>query len=326
MAYPRHVHVPGGIYFVSSIAEHGRQIFVDESDRAALGGLVGQVIVRCGARVHAYKWLENEILMVLQVFSVSLSALMQRIASQHARRVNEKLGYRGNLFQHPHRAALLEDSVSILEAVATVHRAPFSTWSSHRAYIGLEEVSWLTKVMILELLSATPEEQLGAYDALMAREEPWKQSFRSQPGNSARTRAWGSYDGFVAWLKIRSIERARPASLDELIRAVARWFQLDSAAIESDSTSPLLSLARALITWVAMENGIASLADLARRFDRSRSTLYETRETYRGRAPQLFNIGLAEILAGPAFAVSDVLRLIGVAPGKPSFPKNRRIA
>src|ERR1700738_3383593 len=119
MAHTNYRHVPGGIYLVSSVGGRGKAVFVDDSDQRALAELVGQVIERCCARVHAYKWLEDELLMVLQVYGVSVSGVMQRITSVHARRVNGKLGYRGNLFHHPHRAALLEDSVSVLEAVAT---------------------------------------------------------------------------------------------------------------------------------------------------------------------------------------------------------------
>jgi hypothetical protein len=167
--------------------------------------------------------------------------------------------------------------------------------------------------MVLELLSATPDEQLWAYEALIDREEVWQRLPSLQAEESSRTLVCRPYDQFVAWLKSRSEERARPASLDQLIEAVARWFQIDRAAIESNATGPLLSLARALIVWTAMENGIASLSELALRFHRGRSTLHEARETYRMLIPRLFNIHLAEILVGPNIAVSEVLALLRAA-------------
>jgi REP element-mobilizing transposase RayT len=145
MAHSRHVHVLGGIYLVSALGEHGQAVFADDNDRAALGQLLARVIKRCGAQVHAFKWLPDELLMILQVSTVSISAIMQRVGSVHARRVNEKLGYKGNLFQHPHRQALLDDPASTLEAIATVHGEPVSLWSSQRAYLGIEEIPWLTK-------------------------------------------------------------------------------------------------------------------------------------------------------------------------------------
>jgi putative transposase len=321
MAHQKHVHVPGGVYFVSAAGKGDQAIFADESDRASLSLLVARVITQCGAKVHAFTWLQEQLLMVLQVYGVSLSGVMQRIISQHARRVNAKLGHKGNLFQHPHRAILLEDSASVLEAIATVHRRPVSAWSSHHAYLGLDEVPWLTKGTILELLSETPELQVTAYAELINREEPRKPTVGLRPGEYSRKHVCRPHDQFLAWLKMRSAERARPASLDELIQAVAQWFQVDPAAIESTASSPLLSLARALIAWTAMQNGIASLSELGRRFARGRSTLHETREVYRVRAPKLFNIPLDQILKGPGVALSDVLCQIGAAHDEPCCPK-----
>ena len=301
MAHAKHTHVPGGIYLVSSIGERGREVFVDDDDRAALGELVAQVIVRCGARIHAFAWLDREISMVAQVYEVSLSGVMQRIASVHARRVNAKLGHRGYVFQHPHRAILLEDSVSILEAVATLHRSP-AKWSSHLAYLDLEDIPWLTRGVILALLSDTPEALPIAFPAFV-------RLAKSTQANTHRP-----YDEFLAWLKNRAAKHTKAASLDQLIYAVARWARVEPAAIQSGASTPVLSLARALIAWAAMQNGIASLADLAKRFNRGRSTVYETREMYRARAPHLFDLRLGEILAGPMLPVSDVLRLIGATP------------
>ena len=328
MAHPRHVHVPGGIYLVSSIGERDKQVFVDEGDRVALSELVAQVIARCGAQIHAFSWLESEILLVLQVYGVSLSGVMRRIASVHARRVNEKLGYKGPLFQHPHRATWLGDCVSVLEGVLTVHMSSVRVhlandpalypWSSYRAYMGLDEVPWLTKRTALELASTVPDAHTPGYARIVNRNEAWMQALQ-ETGNSPDKRVLSPYDEFHAWHKLRALERAKPASLDQLILAVARWLQVDPAAIESDVTSPLLSLSRALIVWLAMKNGIASLSELGRRFERARSTLYETRETYRVRVPQLFDIRLPEILEGPGIAASEVLRLIGAGPNGPSF-------
>ena len=65
MAHPRHVHVFGGIYLVSAIGDHGQTIFVDDSDRAGLGELLAQVIKRCDAQVHAFKWLPDELVMIV---------------------------------------------------------------------------------------------------------------------------------------------------------------------------------------------------------------------------------------------------------------------
>jgi REP element-mobilizing transposase RayT len=313
MAHPRHVHVFGGIYLVSLIGDHGQAVFVDDSDRAALSNLLSQVIERYGAQVHAFKWLQDELLMILQVSAVPISRIVRHLASVHARRVNEKLGYKGKLFQRPHREILLEDPGSILEAFATVHGEPVSAWSSQRAYLGIEELPWLTKQTVLLLLSRDPGAQQAAHALLTAHPPAWTQMQNERNGHNLVALPSRPYDGFRRWLKARAAENARPASLDRLILAVADWFGVETSAIESTANDPLLSLARALIVWNAMENDIASLAELARRFGRGRSTLHGTRETYRNLVPELFNLPLQSILEGPAIAVANILRLLAAA-------------
>jgi hypothetical protein len=315
------------VYLVSSCGEHGRRIFGDEGDRADFGELAAQMTARCGALVLAFVLLDTEILMVLKVNRISVSGVMQRLTALHARRMNGKRGYRGSLFQHPHRAVLLEDAVSVLEAVVTIHRSPLGmhlvrdpteySWSSHRAYLGLDEIPWLTKRVVLEYLGAMPEAQESKYAALMRLDEAWKEGPCLQGDGCPRTCECHPYDGFLAWQKKRSIELARPASLDQLIRAVGRWAQVDPAIIESKAWSPLLSLARGVIIWAAMQNGIASLAELGERFRRGRSTLHEIRETNRSRIPGVFDVPLADILAGPSIALSDFLDTIA-GPAKES--------
>ncbi|HVW70923.1 MAG TPA: hypothetical protein VHB68_18220 [Steroidobacteraceae bacterium] len=310
MTHSRHAPVPEGIYFVSTIGEDGQAVFADDSDRVALGELVARAIARCGAQVHAFKWLDDELLLILQVYGVSLAGVMQRITSIHARRVNERLGQKGALFQHPYRHVLLEEAGSVLEALATVHRDPPSRWSSHRAYLGFPDFPWVTTGMALKLLALELGPGAQAYRALIARPPPWLHSRSPVATSAPRGSGRRPFDHFAAWLKSRSRERAKPASLEQLIQAVARWFQVDPAAIVSHESSALLSLARAIVVWYAMQHEVASLGELAVRFDRGKSTLHETREAYRLLAPHLFTIRLEDLLQGPNVPLSAVLRLI----------------
>src|SRR5579862_9867580 len=124
MAHRRVIHFPGATYFVSATARYEQSIFADDDDRAALSELVARVSAHCATEVHAFCWLNIQILMVLQVRDISLSRVMRRIASQHARRFNQKVGYKGSLFRHSHRAELLPDNVSLLNAVAAIHLSP----------------------------------------------------------------------------------------------------------------------------------------------------------------------------------------------------------
>jgi putative transposase len=319
MAHLSHPRLLGDIYFTILAGNGGRSVFVDDDDRQALNHLVARILSKCHAMIHAYRWDEHALLMVLQVCDVSVPGVIQRVAAQHARLVNRKLRRKGYLFRHPHRSMLLEDPISFLEAVRYTHLYPNGStadplenrWSSHRAYMGMESISWLTTRTVVDLLrSGSDETQSMSYSEFMDTES----TFRHAPSvsvNHPRIYAERADQDFFAWLKTRVAERGRPVSLDQLIEAFARQFKVDSEAIASRSRSPLLSLARALVAWYAAQNHIASLAEVARRFDRGRSSLHETRETYRRRLPGLFNIPLSEILDGRGVAVADAFASIG---------------
>jgi putative transposase len=329
MVHQRAAHIPGGIYLVSSVGEYGQAIFVDDSDRIALAELVARVATQCGAKIHAFSWLKIELLMVLRIIDIPLSRVIQRIASLHARRIDQKLGYRGNLFRHSYRAMLLNDPAIVLKAVAAVHFSPVLAqlsanpnaypWTSLRAYLGLEEIPWLTKDFVLELLAETHHEGSAAHSGLVTHvhvETPSAYSTAARiesphlsdqrMGEPPKRPRGGAFSLIKAHLN----KQGKPASLEELIQAVARCVQVDPAVIESRIRSPALALARALITWLAMQNGIASLSELAQRLNRCRSSLHETRETHRRRWPRVFDIPLAEILEGPRGAARELLASI----------------
>jgi putative transposase len=309
LPHQRYVHVPGGVYWVSSVGNFGESIFVDDDDRVALGNLVGAVTERRGARVHAFCWLRNQLLLVLQVGSVPVGSVMQPIVSRHARRINQRLGNRGSLFRHPHRVVQLCDVDSILEAIAVVHWSPVRAglaaepgaypWSSDRVYQGLEMFHWVSVEPRLAKLSVEPHK--GYLEFMSSRSRWGAPSTPARVTARARDPRTGSAEyEFIAWLRARSLTSIKPVSLDELIEAVARWLKLDPASMSSSANDPVLSLARGLTAWLAAQNQIATLAELAARFHRGRSTIHELRETYRHARPDLFSLSLTDLLAGPS--------------------------
>ncbi len=151
-------------------------------------------------------------------------------------------------------------------------------WSSHDAYLGGEGLPWLTSHAVFEQLAPDGggTEPVSLYRELMVDE------YR---GGYPGTR---TDEDFFAWLKARDAARRKPASLEEVIVAYARYFELEVTSIASRARSPVLSLARSVIAWSAVQNGVASLSEVARRLGRSRSSLHEIREMYRALAPEAF--------------------------------------
>lgn len=309
MAHPRHMHVPGGIYLVSAMAARNRDLFVDDEDRVLLGDRLAQVIRRSAAQIFSYSWHPDELLLILQVAQVPVSEIMRLLLSAHARRVNRRLRRKDALFRHPHRQLLLADDICLLEAVLTVHKGG-SAWSSHRAYLGEENISWLTRDAVLKALAGRHFHSGDTYSVFAEGQPRWALMSDERRLPIQAVRPLRPYEAFARWMKAGGIENQPKVPLDLLILKISNWLEIPVTEIESLAKSSLLCLARALIAWHARRHGIASLRELSLRFNRARSTISGNRDVYRKLLPALFEIPLEVVLAGPSVTAADVRHLI----------------
>lgn len=315
MTHPRHIHVSGGTYLVSAVAARNRELFVDDDDRIFLGSRTAQVVQQCSAQVLCYSWLPSELLLVLQVSEVPVSEIMRLLLSSHARRLNRRLRRKDALFRHPHRQILLGNDNCLLEAILTVHQQG-SSWSSHRAYLGETNESWVAVDPVLRLITPKHSDSIEAYIAFAEARPRWSSLLdqrRYLVGNVPSLRA---YDAFARWLKAGAFDSSPMVPLDLVVLKIADWLEISTLKIESTAKDPLHSLARALIAFYAMKYHIASLRDLALRFKRARSTVWGNRDFYQKLIPALFDLPLETVLAGPSVSAREIQRLLLAARRK----------
>lgn len=83
----------------------------------------------------------------------------------------------GHLFQGRHDARLVDTDPYFLDVLRYIHRNPVTAglvdhaeayrWSSHRAYLGLEDTPWLTTEFGLRMFSEDPRDARAAYVRFM---------------------------------------------------------------------------------------------------------------------------------------------------------------
>lgn len=182
MARPRRQHVPGGVYYVALHGNGGQEIFPDDPDRAKFMELLANARLTARAHIIAFCLARCDARLVVRISDVPVGRLVQRVATRYSRYIHLKYGTTGYLFQHPYRAHLLDGTRDLLEVVRHAHLAATDAglaqsldeyrWSSHRAYLELEAVEWLTREPVLNLLGGTPAECAAAYRKLMAGDGP----------------------------------------------------------------------------------------------------------------------------------------------------------
>jgi putative transposase len=305
MARLQRIPSHGGIHYVLLAGDGWRPIFSDDSDREELSGVLALHAGRCGARVHAYCWTSSDARLVIETSGVSLKKVIHGVATRYAKSMNRKLGRTGRFFHDGHYLhADLNGQFRLLELVRHVHLTPVLLglvadaaqyrWCSHRAYLALDAVPWVTTELIFQMLDASSARARNAYRLFMAGRVTcdWQRQGRSstalnRPGDAK----------FMSWLRRQSAQGLISVTVDEIMRAVCVKLEVDPAQLRSPSHSRLLTLARGLISWHAIRADVVSLSDVAKRFDRDPSTVYTAIDRYRKRRPELFNEPLDDLLA-----------------------------
>lgn len=299
MARPKRIHSPGDLHYLVLRANAGRQVFAQADDFAAFAQLVARHLEACRIRLFVFCWVADAAHFALQVSDVPLGAFVQRIAAQHAQRINRRAGVRGQVFRQRYRSVIVTGP-QLPSIVSHLHLMPLRLrlgadpsdyrWTSHRSYLGLERFPWVTAEPALRWIegAAPPgsdayrefiREQIGRGGAATARVE-------LSPSDEER-------EFLRSLMPARQRPSGDPGALDRLIGLVAARLNVGSDELQSRSRRRVLSLGRAVIAWRATQSGIARLSEVARRLGREPSTLSVGIERHRLRHPNLFDDALA---------------------------------
>jgi REP-associated tyrosine transposase len=312
MARLRRLHVPGGIHYVILHSNEGREIFSEPADYEAFTKLVERCVRRCRARVHAFCWTPREVHLAVQVSTVPLGRLVQRLAGQHARAMNRKLGQHGHLFQQRYWAVLLQQQSDLPEVVRHIHltplRAGLSTdsneyaWSSHNTYLGFAKIAWVTTSTVFRMLESPGRHRRQVYRQYTQDEATRLNELLAQSDPATQGRNLDA--AFLSRLMPRRRPNRDPALLDRIINSVATKLDVPREAMLSPSRRRSLSLARALVAWHATRNEVATLTEVAQWFHRNPSTLCVGVERYRRTRHDLFDEPINQLLGSNPAAVA----------------------
>ncbi|HTE43346.1 MAG TPA: transposase [Steroidobacteraceae bacterium] len=172
------LHVPGGFYHVTLRGNHQDDLFGTFEDRIILNDIVAEALPRHGARCHAFCWMTNHLHSSIQVGDTPLGPLMQRIAVRYARYRHKQLGITGHLFERRHGAWLVQTDLYFVTLLRYIHLNPVNAgivktaqeyqWSSHRAYLGLDTIPWLTTNFGLSMFGKTEDIARRHYSIMVA--------------------------------------------------------------------------------------------------------------------------------------------------------------
>ena len=283
------IHVPSGYYHVTLRGNHRQPIFFHETDRSLLDSIVADVNVATGTRVHAYCWMTNHLHLLMQVSDVPLGRAVMRIASRYARTVQQRIETSGHLFERRYHCALVDADSYLLTLIRYIHFNPVRAglvpnpdvypWSSHRVYLGLENRSWVTTRVALEILSTRHATAVERYREFMSTPPSYNWGSGELTLNHSDSQILGD-DEFAKRMTDAKWHPRSRKTLDALMADCERQFNVTMERLASPSKCRVLSVARAWLAHEAVSGQIATICETARRLNRTEGAIRQLMSRY----------------------------------------------
>jgi REP element-mobilizing transposase RayT len=278
--------------------------------RGAYVDLLGRAAERTDAKILAYCVMSNHTHVVLVQGQDPLSRLFKPVntgMAWHANRHRRGRGAKGPVMAQRPRSVLVDEDAYLLELVRYVHnnpvraglvrRAAQSTWSSHRAYVGLSECPpWLHASYVLERFGKRRSRAVEAFESFVREgaREPRRPELSGEGVEQAQASAKRTLgdgfrvadgvlgdDAFVERVArdVRAVEGALQggrlqarlgdptaprAELDDVVDAVCAALGVERLSLETGSQARELVAARRVLTWVWVSRFGGRQVDVAR--------------------------------------------------------------
>jgi len=221
--------------------------------------------------------------LAIQVADVPLSRIMQNLAFRYTRWFNWRLKRNGHLFQGRYKAILVDADSYLLELAAYIHLNPIRAamvikaedykWSSHKAYCGTEQITWLNTEYILSHFSVDHSSacQLFSRYVFERSNDGHREDFYGK--SSLDSRVMGE-DIFVENILAQNEDlQHRKPMLEQVLAAVLKIYNMKEEELASIGQKRQPSEARSMAAWAVLELTDATLTELAIRMNRDVSTM-----------------------------------------------------
>src|SRR3990172_6960564 len=189
MARKPRLHYVGALYHVMVRGNGGQNIFADDEDRCRFYLLLHEGREKFGHRIHAFCLMKSHVHLAIQVGEKPLSRIMQHLCFRYTQWVNSRQKKVGHLFQGRYKAIVVDADAYLAELVRYIHLNPVRAklvkdpekyfWSGHRAYIGQENLPWLTTDWVLSQFGRRLKSARARYGEFVqyGRKEGHRQEF-----------------------------------------------------------------------------------------------------------------------------------------------------
>jgi hypothetical protein len=255
----------------------------DEEDWRALEQVARRMLFWCGGSIHGCRCEGSEMRFALRLSHSTIGSVARHLSGGYAIHVRRRRGAIGGVFKH--YVAFPVDGESFLDDfVMWLHRPESDAgsadtssavcWTGDFAYLSSTPSNWITTDQVLSALAHVEFAKVAYQRRKTQTIDPEIVAAFTRPPVHH-----GNYSDIPT--------KERP-SIEQIVQMVTRYSGISEADMRSDSRKRAVTKAKIIAAVLSTRNG-ASVAAVARVFQRSRSTLVEQAEHYREKQPHLFD-------------------------------------
>ena len=153
------IEYPGAFFHIIARGDNREDIFHDDEDRENYLKRLGFYLDEGKVTLYCFCLMTNHIHLLVEMGEQPVSKVLQRLHTWYARYYNRKYERVGHLFQGRYKAMLCDKDSYLSELVRYIHLNPVRAaiakdpreylWSSHRAYLGVDNYPFLDTDLVL---------------------------------------------------------------------------------------------------------------------------------------------------------------------------------
>ena len=284
MARPPRLDVPDAFYHVIARGNQRRSVFRDDTDFRRYIELLTYYQQRHRFTLYAYVLMPNHVHLLISPHHIRLAKSMQGLQQSYTQSFNKRHRLVGHCFQGRYKAILCDVDAYLLELLRYVHLNPVRAgladtpegypWSSHSLYLIGHDSGGVAVEDILRQFSSARDHAVVAYRAFVRDGLP--EGHRQDLYTVVSQRLLGD-DRFVERMEKQAPRHPQKfpvkLHLDTLAPQIGRILGVSEVHLHDEGRSRAAALARAIIAYIAREEGAIPLTASAYHFKRDPATL-----------------------------------------------------
>lgn len=266
------IEFPGALYHVVARGNHRQDIFFSNSDRYRYISTLELCKYKYKFSIYAFILMSNHVHLLIETSDIPLSKIMQSLHTSYTQYFNLKHNRSGHLFQGRYKAILCQKDSYLLQIVRYIHQNPLRAgivtkledyqWSSHQTYIGNRIYHFIDDLFVLSLFDSKITKARQRYLQFVYEIDEDLSSRLYQP-------ILGD-DAFINEIQRKykaeaPIEKETSLSmpLSQIAETVAKILNIELKLVTITSKDRRSSLARGIISHIAIDSFNVPLKDVA---------------------------------------------------------------